>query len=551
MKYVFDNSNLNESYSGITTPLTYSFARRVYASVYIQLCLFMGVGKQTIENHKELYPDMLAFIAGRMYYNLTRWHEMISLFPFYSVNGQFLEQMMGLDVKHQGSINIHGNKQIKASLLTLIRMIWIFITMPLWEKLFSGSFQKSYSYYTSLLSHKHTVRDKMRIYEEAEKKLTRDFRIPIANDFAVMISCGLLKQILKKKYKDDGKIFHSLIGNTVGLKSSEPGKALSAIVTRIQSQEKAMALFQNESPNNIYKLLNTPGLLGIKRLIDAYSTEYGFRIPGELKLESITFLDTPENLVSFLSNLVKHTSYRQSGTQQENSNHIHISSPSVLFLSAWASSSIRIRESTRFKRAQVFRLARDTFISIANDLVEQNKLKNPRDIFFLTVEEVKKIVNNSKLNALSVIESRKKEERNFRTVSLPSHIVSNKKSPRISQFTNPPPPKLPYLLGTVASMNNRVSISGEALVLKEFDPVQDFHGKILVTKQTDPGWTIVFPFLKGLVVERGGMLSHAAIVAREFGLPCIIGVADATLHIENGAHVTLQLDTGAIRWTNT
>jgi pyruvate,water dikinase len=71
-------------------------------------------------------------------------------------------------------------------------------------------------------------------------------------------------------------------------------------------------------------------------------------------------------------------------------------------------------------------------------------------------------------------------------------------------------------------------------------------GDILVTRQTDPGWVVVFPLISGLIVERGGMLSHGAIVSREFGIPAIVGVEAATTKINDGDLVNLNADTGVI-----
>jgi pyruvate,water dikinase len=73
------------------------------------------------------------------------------------------------------------------------------------------------------------------------------------------------------------------------------------------------------------------------------------------------------------------------------------------------------------------------------------------------------------------------------------------------------------------------------------------RGDVLVTRQTDPGWAPVFCLVSGLVIERGGMLSHGAIIAREFGLPCIVGVANATDAIPHGARITVNADDGICR----
>ncbi len=71
-------------------------------------------------------------------------------------------------------------------------------------------------------------------------------------------------------------------------------------------------------------------------------------------------------------------------------------------------------------------------------------------------------------------------------------------------------------------------------------------GDILVTRQTDPGWGPVFPLISGLVIERGGMLSHGAIIAREFGIPSVVGVKDATRLIAHGASITVDGDRGIV-----
>ena len=71
-------------------------------------------------------------------------------------------------------------------------------------------------------------------------------------------------------------------------------------------------------------------------------------------------------------------------------------------------------------------------------------------------------------------------------------------------------------------------------------------GDVLVTRQTDPGWGPIFPLVSGLVIERGGMLSHGAIIAREFGIPAVVGVKDATRLIPHGATVLVDGSQGVV-----
>jgi pyruvate,water dikinase len=88
-------------------------------------------------------------------------------------------------------------------------------------------------------------------------------------------------------------------------------------------------------------------------------------------------------------------------------------------------------------------------------------------------------------------------------------------------------------------------VTARAAVLEDVTQADRLtRGDILVTRQTDPGWSPILGLVSGLVIERGGMLSHGAIIAREFGLPCVVGVAGATARIPHGVVITVDGDRG-------
>lgn len=90
-------------------------------------------------------------------------------------------------------------------------------------------------------------------------------------------------------------------------------------------------------------------------------------------------------------------------------------------------------------------------------------------------------------------------------------------------------------------------IVANAVVLADASEVGIMQqGDIVVTRQTDPGWACVFFLARGLVVERGGMLSHGAIIARELGIPAVVGVRDATQRIAGGTRLSVDGDRGVI-----
>ncbi|MDB6079109.1 MAG: hypothetical protein JWO82_2856, partial [Akkermansiaceae bacterium] len=93
---VWDNSNIAESYGGVTTPLTFSFAKRIYESVYREFCRLLSVPADRIERAEDVFPQMLGLIQGRTYYNLASWYRVLALLPGFQLNRAFMEQMMGV-----------------------------------------------------------------------------------------------------------------------------------------------------------------------------------------------------------------------------------------------------------------------------------------------------------------------------------------------------------------------------------------------------------------------------------------------------------------------
>ena len=91
-------------------------------------------------------------------------------------------------------------------------------------------------------------------------------------------------------------------------------------------------------------------------------------------------------------------------------------------------------------------------------------------------------------------------------------------------------------------------VTGTARIIEDLEHIDHLQpGDILVTKFTDTGWTSKFAILKGIVTEYGGILCHAAIVSREYGIPCVVCVEHATQKIPDGATITINGETGEIR----
>ena len=563
MSYIFDNSNLNESYSGVTSHLTASFARRVYEQVYIQFCRFMGVSVRVIEDNHSMFAQMVIQIGGRMYYDLKNWHQMISFFPGYTLNGAFLEDMLGIPEEMRGQILVKKSKlQNFVNLVyvcwLLVRMIGIFLTMRLWIILFDRRFLSRYHAIEQEICNLDSWDSLLKLYTKAELDFTKDFKIPIANDFAVMISVGLLKKRCEQWFDDGGQIANQFISGHAGIKSAEPGRYLFRLVKKISQDSSLVQLFKSKNLEHIYSTLNKSHP-DIFKDVDYYIQHYGDRVPGELKLESITYTNQPLELIRIIKGQIQ--SFKQEVTQSVDPDSdqrflVQISKLSwfqrieFAWLQRWVQVSVSRREDTRFKRTQVFGLARRLFLLMGDWLVEHGYLKKRDDVFLLTVEQLEMVASVHHKTVRSWVKTAAKKYAFYSSLYLPRRIISKNLDVDLMKYKKKTPSTmLIQTKGIVASrgLSGNVIIKGQSVVIDQFDPVVDYRNKILVTRFTDPGWTIVFPSLKGLVVERGGMLSHAAIVAREFDLPCIINAKEAVESLRHAKHVAMDLRSGTVR----
>lgn len=566
-KNLYDNSNIAESYAGVTTPLTFSFARYVYQEVYQCFSKMMGANNKTIQENISTFEHMIEFIGYRIYYDLNSWYTMLSFFPAHKLSGEFMEKMMGVekrnvfDVKKNYGFFKKYFFYLPQTALQTIKISSTFLFLGWRLKRFNKYFEQSFFELNSIDLDKLSLGQLKNLFKEADAKLLARWRVPIANDFAVMVSAGLADKLFKKWLISNESYSYMVKTINEPLTSLDPGRKLIQIADHIRQDHEMRELFVDQYSDKeilqfLYEKFKTHQTT---KEIEGYLKEFGARMPNELKLESETLIENPQNLISIIRRLVTIENIDKKFTkrQSEGVDFKNLSLVKRVFLKwllGWAGNSIHRREEARFFRTLIFGYVRKIFLEIGRKMEHAGFIKSQRDIFYLTIEEVFNIISDEKLglNLISIIEQRKSEYLKWQDIELPRRIETfhniheielellNQTDINIKQDHN-------KLTGLVASFPDKVqTFSGVAVTLKSFDPTADFEGKILVTRQTDPGWTIIFPLLKGVVVERGGMLSHAAIVARELNIPCIVGVDKATEVIASGMSIRLDLQNGFI-----
>jgi pyruvate,water dikinase len=207
---------------------------------------------------------------------------------------------------------------------------------------------------------------------------------------------------------------------------------------------------------------------------------------------------------------------------------------------------VGMRETHKDYLVRVLAHVRQQLAVVGAEIAAAGRLDEPDDVFFLDLTETRAALTGMDFRAV-VAQRRAEYDRELRRRQVPRIMLSDGTVPenvRPDALATPgPQPATGRLTGTPASAG---TVTGVARVV--LDPVGAHlePGEILVAPSTDPGWTPLFLTAGGLVMEMGGANSHGAVVAREYGIPAVVGVPDATVHIISGQQITVQGATGLV-----
>lgn len=580
---LWDNSNIVESFNGVTTPLTFSGTRKGYAIVYRQTCRFLGVPEKLIQDHDYEFNHMLGMIQGRVYYNLINWYKLLCLVPGNATNQGFMETMMGvkeeLHDKHKSLFDFVKTAPKYTFFQKINVATKLFINFRRINKTvdeFLQNFENIYQEKRSLDFKKQSLPQLVNIYSELETKITHNWMPPIINDILVMIFFGICKKLTEKWILGDNiqGLQNDLLCGEGGLESTMPTKFLMGLADKIDHGDPAVReLFLATHANSLWNECHKNSKLKmIFEEMNIFLDKYGFRCSNEQKLEENDLTDDPSFALSNLQSYIKMKTYSIKDMEEKEKKIRSDAETKVkthlggikLIIYFWVlkhtRNAVKNRENLRFARTKSFGLYRRLFREIGVKFRELDLIENEKDIFYLYIDEILDSTRGClpSLEFKNLIDARKKEFEKYRQLNDPperfitygstavsfknSILINNsdllKDKVRISDDPN-------LIYGTSCSPG---VVEGIARVVKDIHEAQGIEGEILVTYRTDPGWVPLYPSCKGLIIERGSLLSHSAVVARELGLPTIVGVhGDIFKKIKTGDFIILDATRGEIR----
>lgn len=544
---IWDNSNIAESYNGVTTPLTFSFIRLAYEHVYREMSRMLGVSSGKIEESDYIYTHMLGLHDGQVYYNLLSWYKLIAILPGYKTNAAFMEQMMGVREGLTPEVRALLPPPSDSSILTAIAKLW---------KHHRGN-DKNVAKFFTLLDTTIKPRDLSGLslfelsayYRELEGKLLKNWHAPVINDFFSMIFYGLLKLAANKWCGlSDENQFNGLLRNTGDIISAEPARRVRELAELIRGDMELVGIMMQGDDFAIRKKL-PPEVLA---KLDEYLERFGDRCINELKLESETLRDNPSPLYRAVGSYAVKLSdgaavaLRDDFDEKSVINKSGIKKPVFKWILKNARKTIRNRENLRFERTRVFGAVRCIFREIGMRLASFGIIDERDDIFYLECGEALAYIEGTatttdlrgliKVRKAEYAAHKRLEHERFTTYDCvhlsKRHIGEAKAQEGSAQLTG---------LGCCPGI-----VRGRARVITDPKDAVIHPGEILVAQRTDPGWIMLFPVAAGVLVEYGSLLSHAAIVVREMGIPAVVSVKNLFANVKNGDLIEFDGEKGSV-----
>ena len=543
---ILDNSNIIESYSGVTTPLTFTFAREVYGKIYHQTARNFLVSEEVLREVDDDLNNMLVFFENKVYYKLNSWYRMTSLYPGYDKNKGYMEKMMGVKVPLIETEEQANEREAKIHRQFLKKML----RMKKDSDAFLRRFEEVTGPYQNQRFEGKNSRELLGIYGELEEKILDEFTTPIGNDMGAMVFYGKLTDSLQQHGVPDYEgALSSVLSRQGNVESAKQTTDLLEIVEEIRRDEELKQSILDDE----FSLEDGSVLAG--KLKD-YIRRFGARSMDELKLETITMTEDPTFLFQTIKNylamdpakgLGQDSTIGEDREQQIYQCYRPLERPKVRVLIRITKFFIRNRERLRLRRTYIYDIVRNIFLGIGRNFEQEGRIDHYRDIFYLEKNEITEMVQGSLTEDVRPrIDARKEEYREnkkketFERMYFYGDLRRENMLPIYSQQEKAPEE------GVLRGVAGGGKIT-EGTVCYVEDPEDPFlQGHILMAKRTDPGWTILFPMAEAIIIERGSVLSHSAVIAREMGIPLVVGVRGLTEQVHDGDKVRVDGVNGTI-----
>ena len=335
--------------------------------------------------------------------------------------------------------------------------------------------------------------------------------------------------------------------------TSEMGLALLDVADVIRPYPEVIEYLQHVKDDNFLdELVQFDGGQESRDAIYAYLNKYGMRCAGEIDITRPRWSEKPTTLVPLILSNIKNFEPGESKRRFEQGRQEALKKEQELLdrlkqlpdgeqkaketkrMISLIRNFIGYREYPKYGMVNRYFVYKQALLKEAEQLVQANVLHEKEDIYYLTFEELREVVRTNKLDYQII--SKRKDEYKFYEKLTPPRVITSDGEIIAGEYKRENLPA-EAIVGLPVSSG---VIEGRARVILNMEDADLEDGDILVTSFTDPSWTPLFVSIKGLVTEVGGLMTHGAVIAREYGLPAVVGVENATKLINDGQRIRVN-----------
>jgi rifampicin phosphotransferase len=341
--------------------------------------------------------------------------------------------------------------------------------------------------------------------------------------------------------------------------TSEMGLALLDVADVVRPYPEVIAYLQQAKDNHFLdELVKFDGGQETKDAIIAFLNTYGMRCPGEIDMTRTRWSEKPITLVPMILSNIKNVEPNASNRIFEQGRRVALKKEQELVerlkqlpdgeqkaietkrMISLIRNFIGYREYPKYGMVNRYFVYKQALLKEAEQLVQAGVIHEKEDIYYLTFEELSEVVRTNKLDD-QIISKRAYEYKLYEKLT-PPRVITSDGEVIVGEYKRE---NLPAQAIVGLPVSSGV-IEGRARVILKMEDANLEDGDILVTAFTDPSWTPLFVSIKGLVTEVGGLMTHGAVIAREYGLPAVVGVENATKLIKDGQRIRVHGTEGYI-----
>jgi rifampicin phosphotransferase len=384
-----------------------------------------------------------------------------------------------------------------------------------------------------------------------------DFKVLLPRLAPAIISFKALNALEQKllgasSYADE--IVKGLEGNI----TTEMGLLVGDLADVVRKSTDLVKEFENEDYLTLSDRINKlKGHDEFKKNFNSFMDIYDMRAAGEIDMAKDRWIENPEPLAIAIMSIVKTSEegihrkeYSETIARAEQAaeklikeveaKHGKVKGKIVRRLIRVVRNFMPVREHPKYLIMKLILTFKKAFLEEAKILVQKGHLEEEKDIFYVSFWELYNAIQNNE-SLIDLVQIRKEEYQHFRKLSAPRVLTSDGEEIKAGYKRENLPegalPGMPVSSGVIEGIARVITDPTKATINK---------GEILVAPFTDPGWTPLFINASGLVMEIGGLLTHGTVVAREYGIPAVVGITDATKKIKTGQKIRVDGNAGFV-----